>query len=234
MARASGTPPPTDGSWLTLPLGCREPFDAAALLAFLAARAIPGVERVAGDRYARTVRTTAGPGLVELTLPGGAQPPNGRRHVLLRARLPGRLAARVGTGVDGPTGWPSLLFPAPGDLAEADLSGLGVTGARQATLRALAEAVASGRLALDRGAGPEETAARLAELRGIGPWTVSYILMRAVGDRDAFPSTDLGLRRALGALGCPVSRAERWRPWRAYAAVHLWTWARGNASPGGG
>jgi AraC family transcriptional regulator of adaptative response / DNA-3-methyladenine glycosylase II len=84
--------------------------------------------------------------------------------------------------------------------------------------------VASGGLALDHGADPEETAARLGELPGIGPWTAAYVLMRAVGDPDAFPATDLGLRRALTGLDCPAGRAERWRPWRAYAAVHLWTW----------
>jgi AraC family transcriptional regulator of adaptative response / DNA-3-methyladenine glycosylase II len=316
FAEAYGAPPSSlrsslrgprqavDGTWLTLRLACREPFDGGALLAFLAARAIPGVEQVTGNRYARTIRSSAGPGLVELTLPAGAKaPPPGRRHVLLRARLPGlcgvgrvasrcrqlldldadacaiaavlaadhilathvkerpglrvpgaydgfelavravlgqqvsvaaastlagRLAARFGTRLDEPDGWPSLVFPAPADLAEADLSGLGLTAARQATLRALATAVASGGLALDHGADPEETAARLAELPGIGPWTVSYILMRAVGDPDAFPGTDLGLRRALGDLGCPPSRADRWRPWRAYAAVHLWTWHGAN------
>jgi AraC family transcriptional regulator of adaptative response / DNA-3-methyladenine glycosylase II len=286
--------------WRTLRLACREPFDGGALLGFLAARAIPGVEQVTGDRYARTVRSPGGPGLVELTLPAERQPaPEGRRHVLLRTRLPGppgaspvvsrcrhlldldadvcaiaavlaaddvlaplvtrrpglrvpgaydgfelavravlgqqvsvaaastlagRLAARFGTRLEEPPGWPSLVFPAPADLAEADLSGLGLTGARQATLRALATAVAGEGLALYHGADPEETAARLAELPGIGPWTVAYILMRAVGDPDAFPGTDLGLRRALGELGCPASRADRWRPWRAYAAVHLWTW----------
>jgi AraC family transcriptional regulator, regulatory protein of adaptative response / DNA-3-methyladenine glycosylase II len=115
-----------------------------------------------------------------------------------------------------------VVFPAPADLAEADLSGLGLTTARQAALRALATAMAGGGLALDHGADPEQAAAQLSELRGIGPWTVAYILMRAVGDPDAFPGTDLGLRRALTELRCQVSRAERWRPWRAYAALHLW------------
>jgi AraC family transcriptional regulator, regulatory protein of adaptative response / DNA-3-methyladenine glycosylase II len=290
-----------DGTWLTLRLACREPFDGEALLAFLAARAIPGVEQVPGHRYARTIRAAGGPGLMELTLP--ARPAGteqaSRRHVLLRVRLPGlrgvgrvvsrcrqlldldadtcaitaalaaddvlaplvaarpglrvpgaydgfelavravlgqqvsvpaastltgRLAARFGTRLAEPVGCPSVVFPAPADLAEADLSGLGLTAARQATLRELATAVASGELALDHGADPEETAARLSELPGIGPWTVAYILMRAVGDPDAFPATDLGLRRALRDLGCQATRAERWRPWRAYAAVHLWTW----------
>ena len=334
---------------LTLRLAYREPFDGGALLAFLAARAIPGVEEVTGNRYARTIRSVGGPGLVELILPA---PASGRGHVVLRVRLPrpdgrfpgpesriigvdgrlpwpdaadpvvsrcrqlldldtdaeaiaaalaadgvlaplvqarpglrvpgaydgfelavravlgqqvsvaaastlaGRLAARFGTRLTArpgtrltarpgtrltarfgtqltagpgtrlaePPGRPSLVFPAPADLAGADLSGLGLTGARQATLRALATAVASGDLALGHGADPQEAAARLSELPGIGPWTVAYIRMRALADRDAFPGTDLGLRRALADLGCQASRADRWRPWRAYAAVHLWTW----------
>ncbi len=115
-----------------------------------------------------------------------------------------------------------MLFPRPADLAGADLSGLGLTTARQVTLRALAAAYADGRLNLDPGTDPEETAARLAELPGVGPWTVAYILMRAAGDPDAFPASDLGLRRAMERLGCQPGCAERWRPWRAYAAVHLW------------
>jgi AraC family transcriptional regulator, regulatory protein of adaptative response / DNA-3-methyladenine glycosylase II len=126
-----------------------------------------------------------------------------------------------------------LLFPTADDLAGEDLAGLGLTTARQATLRALAGAVASGRISLDHGTDPAETAALLAELPGIGPWTVSYILMRAAGDPDAYPASDLGLRRALTRLGCEPGRAARWRPWRAYAAVHLWAWeATGGGAPG--
>ena len=98
------------------------------------------------------------------------------------------------------------------------------TTARQATLRALAGAMAAGHLDLDPGTDPAQAAARLSELPGIGPWTVAYILMRAVHDPDAFPETDLGVRRAIESLGCPPGRAEQWRPWRAYAALHLWTW----------
>ena len=138
--------------------------------------------------------------------------------------LTGRLAARYGTRLDGtagPAGPLSVLFPRPADLADADLAGLGLTTARQATLRALAAACAAGRLNLDPGADPEETAARLAELPGVGPWTVAYILMRT-GDPDAFPGSDLGLRRAMERLGLEPGRADRWRPWRAYAALHLW------------
>jgi AraC family transcriptional regulator of adaptative response / DNA-3-methyladenine glycosylase II len=115
-----------------------------------------------------------------------------------------------------------MVFPAPEVLADADLDGLGITTARQRTLRALATATASGQLTLDPGADPREVAAQLAGLPGIGPWTIGYILMRTAGDPDAFPAADLGLRRALARLGAPPGHAARWRPWRAYAAVHLW------------
>ena len=138
--------------------------------------------------------------------------------------LTGRLAARHGTRLDGaagPAGPLSVLFPRPADLAGADLAGLGLTTARQATLRALAAACAAGRLNLDPGTDREETAARLAELPGVGTWTVAYVLMRT-GDPDAFPGSDLGLRRAMERLGLEPGRSDRWRPWRAYAALHLW------------
>src|SRR5690349_6629617 len=300
-----------DSAWLTLKLACREPFDGAALLGFLALRAVPAVEQVTGNRYTRTIQAPGGPGLIELTMPddpgAGARP--GPRHVLLRARLPrlrgvgqvvsrcrqlldldadacaisaalaadgllaplvaarpglrvpgtydgfelavravlgqqvsvpaartlaGRLAGRFGTRLQMADRAPSVLFPGGADLADADLSGLGLTTARQATLRALGAAAADGTLELDHGADPRQTAARLAELPGIGPWTISYILMRAVGDPDAFPASDLGLRRALDSLGGSTAQADRWRPWRAYAAVHLWTWFAGTPATGHG
>ncbi len=101
---------------------------------------------------------------------------------------------------------------------------MGLTTARTRTLRALAGAAAAGRLNLDPGADPEETTARLAELPGIGPWTISYILMRT-GHPDAFPASDLVLRRAMERLGAGPGHAARWRPWRGYAALHLWTWS---------
>ena len=148
--------------------------------------------------------------------------------------LAGRLADRFGTRLEMPDRSPSVLFPGPAGLADADLSGVGLTTARQATLRALAAAVAGGTLELDHGADPQETGARLAELPGVGPWTISYILMRAVRDPDAFPAADLGLRRALEQLGGTNGRPDRWRPWRAYAAVHLWTWSAGGPATDGG
>jgi AraC family transcriptional regulator of adaptative response / DNA-3-methyladenine glycosylase II len=126
----------------------------------------------------------------------------------------------------GPAGraGPRVVFPGPDVLADADLTSLGLTTARQRTLHALAAAVASGRLTLDPGADPGEIAARLAELPGVGPWTIGYVLMRAAADPDAFPEADLGLRRALARLGAPAGHPARWRPWRAYAAMQLWSW----------
>jgi AraC family transcriptional regulator, regulatory protein of adaptative response / DNA-3-methyladenine glycosylase II len=137
----------------------------------------------------------------------------------------GRLAARYGPPAPpgaGPAGL-TAVFPGPAELADADLSGVGLTTSRQRTLRALAVTAATGRLRLDAGADPAETAARLAELPGIGPWTIGYIMLRS-GDPDAFPAADLGLRRAMAQLGTGPARAARWRPWRGYAAIHLWTW----------
>lgn len=115
-------------------------------------------------------------------------------------------------------------FPSPAELAEADLTGVGLTRARAEALRGLARAVAAGSVRLEPGADP----AALLEIPGIGPWTAAYIAMRALRDRDAIPLSDLGLRRALERLGADArpaavaAEAERWRPYRAYAAMHLW------------
>lgn len=140
--------------------------------------------------------------------------------------LLGRLVSAVGETLSDEDGGLTHLFPTPSALAEADLSGIGFTQSRMETLRALASAVADGRVALNHGADRTETARRLLDIPGIGPWTTSYIAMRALGDPDAFPAGDLGLRRAWATLDGSSSLAERsrrWRPWRAYAAQQLWT-----------
>lgn len=119
-------------------------------------------------------------------------------------------------------------FPRPETLAASPLDGLGLTGTRRRTLRALAAAVRDG-LRLDRGADIESTTAALLDLPGIGPWTAGYIAMRALGDPDAFPAGDLGLLRGSRHLGGPGDArdlavcSERWRPYRAYAAECLWS-----------
>lgn len=140
--------------------------------------------------------------------------------------LLGRLVSAVGDGLSTEDGGLTHVFPTPSAVANADLSGIGFTRSRMATLRALASAVADGRVALDRGADRTETIRRLRDTPGIGPWTTSYIAMRALGDPDAFPASDLGLQRAWATLEASSSLAERslrWRPWRAYAAQQLWT-----------
>jgi 3-methyladenine DNA glycosylase/8-oxoguanine DNA glycosylase len=122
-------------------------------------------------------------------------------------------------------------FPRPADMADAGVDAIraiGLTRAKTASLHAIAVAVASG--AIDgvklRQAAADDAQAALVALPGIGPWTASYIRMRALGDRDAFPAKDLGVIKALDALGVARARheavAERWRPWRAYATLHLW------------
>lgn len=143
--------------------------------------------------------------------------------------LAGRLVQRFGQSVESSV--PSLthLFPDPQTLANADLTGLGLTRSRAETIRGLARAVAAGTLTLDASRGLEDGVARLAALPGIGEWTAQYVALRAFGEPDAFPVGDLGLRRALATgNGMPSTHAvariaEAWRPWRAYAAIHLWT-----------
>ncbi|MBI2963506.1 MAG: 3-methyladenine DNA glycosylase 2 [Deltaproteobacteria bacterium] len=148
----------------------------------------------------------------------------------------GRLAARYGRTIHCPRGRLTRLFPRPETLVDADLSGIGLTRARAATLRGLARAVAGGTLRLDAALAPHETADRLLALPGIGPWTVEYVLLRGLGEPDVFPCGDLGLRRALAdGHGLPSAReieriAEEWRPWRSYAALHLWM---GGGAPAG-
>lgn len=142
--------------------------------------------------------------------------------------LAGRLVEHCGRTVRRPCGNLTRLFPRPEAIAEADLSAIGLTRARAETLRGLARAVAGGKLCLDASIAPEQTVERLLAVPGIGPWTAQYVLLRGLGEPDAFPSGDLGLRRALAnGHGLPSAReleriAEGWRPWRSYAALHLW------------
>jgi AraC family transcriptional regulator, regulatory protein of adaptative response / DNA-3-methyladenine glycosylase II len=147
--------------------------------------------------------------------------------------LAGRIVRVAGTPLpDGPEGI-THAFPTAADLAAASLDGLGLTGTRIATLHRLSELVADGSLDLSGDADPDATAAALLAVPGVGPWTVAYVAMRALRDPDAFPATDLGVRRGcetLGLDGAPAAiaaHAERWRPYRAYAAMLLWTAAAG-------
>ncbi len=151
--------------------------------------------------------------------------------------LLGRLVARLGAPLTEPRGELTHFFPSPGVVAEGDLQGIGLTGMRIEALRGLARAVAGGDIVLDGGADRDEVQTRLLALPGVGPWTASYIAMRALGDPDALPVTDLGLRKALmqrGMVSTPAgitAHAESWRPWRSYAAHHLWAGLASVADP---
>ncbi|HKG40246.1 MAG TPA: AlkA N-terminal domain-containing protein [Conexibacter sp.] len=139
--------------------------------------------------------------------------------------LAGRLTATLGEPLpDGLAG--DVLthaFPSAQALAAADPARLPLTRARARALVTLCGAIAAddGSLALDPGADRDATRERLLTLPGIGPWTAEYIAMRALGDPDAFPATDLGVRKAIERLG-HAADPDRWRPWRAYAVQHLW------------
>lgn len=136
--------------------------------------------------------------------------------------LLGRIVARAGQAEQRPCG-PAHLFPSPAELADADLQGLGLTNRRISTLKELATRVADGHIDLDGGQDPAEAVAELLHLPGIGPWTASYIALRALRDPDAWPTGDLVLRKRMAALDITDDHIERWRPWRAYAALHLWS-----------
>jgi AraC family transcriptional regulator, regulatory protein of adaptative response / DNA-3-methyladenine glycosylase II len=283
---------------ISLRLAFRKPFCAEALMDFLSARAIPGVEAVVGNTYCRSLNLPNGPGTVELTPDDGyvmavftlsdlrdlttavarsrhllnldSDPvaidaelskdallrPFVKRHPGLR--VPGaadgfeiatravigqqvsvsgartvaaRLAQAAGEAVEATQGV-THTFPsaeALADLAAKRPDVFAMPSGRRRALQSLAESVAVGKVTIDPGADPEELTRQLTELRGIGPWTASYVVMRALGNPDAFMPTDLGLRRAAAQLGMPdderflVTRAERWRPWRAYAMCHLWS-----------
>ncbi len=139
----------------------------------------------------------------------------------------GRVAAACGDPIEtGETGL-THLFPTPQQLSTADLSGLGLTRQRIVAIQALAAAVRDGELPLGTAVSLKDIIQQLISLPGVGDWTAHYIAMRVFGEPDAFPAGDLVLRKVVGN-GTAVSAkrvqqiAESWRPWRAYAAMHLW------------
>ena len=276
----------TDANSIELRLGFRPPYDREAMMKFLAARAIPGVEAVVDGRYRRTVRVGESVGRLEARIGGselvaqfsglkardlpaaiarvralfdlsadpaaigrglsgdpvlaalnagrpGLRVPGawdgfelcvrtvlGQQVTVAGAStLTGRLVKRFGESLDGDG--PGRLFPRPEALTDAPFEEIGLPRRRAETLRSLARA----NVDLTAPSAPVE----LLAIAGIGAWTVQYVAMRAMGDPDAFPAGDLGLRRSWSRLtGEEVSREEleaasrQWRPWRAYAAMHLW------------
>jgi AraC family transcriptional regulator, regulatory protein of adaptative response / DNA-3-methyladenine glycosylase II len=281
---------------IALRLPYRAPLELGALLSFLAARAIAGVEeRTADGAYRRTLGLPNGTAIAELA-PGdgcvrcslrladvrdlGVAVARSRRLLDLDAdplsiaaalgadpllaplvtaapglRVPGcvdateiavravlgqqisvtaarthaaRLVQRHGEALATPDGSLTHVFPAAAALAHADDDVLAMPERRRVTLRALCAAVRDGGVDLDAGCDREQARSALAALPGVGPWTVEYVAMRALGDPDAFPAGDLGVLHGLRALGADVDareaerRSEAWRPFRAYSVVHLW------------
>lgn len=136
------------------------------------------------------------------------------------------LAARLVTALGDPLPWPdpalTHTFPSAPALAQAPDTVLAMPASRRRTLRGLAAALADGRVVLDPDTDWDEAERALLPLPGVGPWTAAYLRMRALGDPDVFLGTDLGVRKALAALGIADSSGLRWRPYRSYAVVHLW------------
>lgn len=173
---------------------------------------IPG----AWDRFETAVRAVLG----QQISVAGARTLAGRLGAALGAELPAGLRR---TGLE-------RTFPGAEQVASYDLRAIGLPGSRARALGDLASEVATGALRLD--ASPWEVRRRLLGIKGIGPWTVEYIAMRALGDRDAFPASDLGLRKAIDREQPPSAAeleamAEAWRPLRGYAAILLWRRAGG-------
>ncbi len=295
---AAGSPASPAGVTLRLPF--RAPFDSAALVSFLRARAIPGVETVDRGVWRRTAELAGVAGIVEAEVDAARSsivvrlvglPPGAALEAARRVgRLfdvdadPAAIAAHLGKdpllaplvsqrpGLRVPGAWDPFetavrtvlgqqvsvkaartlasrlvskfgrplppgvargalthLFPRPGDLAEADVASVGLPSRRGETIRVLAREVAAGRLDLGPAASLEEAERRLAAIPGVGPWTAQAIALRSLGEPDAFPGGDLGVRKALAVRGvapttaAAEARATAWRPWRAYALVHLWT-----------
>jgi AraC family transcriptional regulator of adaptative response / DNA-3-methyladenine glycosylase II len=129
------------------------------------------------------------------------------------------------------------LFPTPAALAEADLREIGLTTTRAATVRGMAQALLDGRVDFRNEQSLDEFVARWITLPGIGEWTAHYMAMRALSEPDAFPAADLILRRVASSDALPLSTkaltacAQAWRPWRAYAVIHLWRGASDAAPP---
>ena len=266
------------------------PFDGEALIAFLAARAIPGVEALNGLSYRRSMVLDGRAAIVELTpQPDGIacrlelEDPGDRDAAFARCRrlldldadssavderlggdpvlgplvkrrpglrvpstvdgfelavraivgqqisvagartVLGRLAEQLGQPIAGAAGV-ERRFPGPSAFAAADPALFPFPRVRGEALRTLARLVLDGRLDLHPGGDPTP----LLGIRGVGPWTASYISMRALGDPDVWLPGDVGLRNALARLGRPTDAvaaerlAEAWRPWRSYAVMHLW------------
>jgi len=151
--------------------------------------------------------------------------------------LAGRIARQYGTPLELPAatfpGVPVTLFPQPDRLTRARFNGIGLTKSRAETIRALARAVMRGDIEFDNAQDADQFCDALTSIKGIGDWTAQYVAMRVLKNPDAFPASDLALIKALNpdervTAKTLTSRAESWRPWRAYAALLLWHTAPGS------
>jgi AraC family transcriptional regulator of adaptative response / DNA-3-methyladenine glycosylase II len=175
-------------------------------------------------RVRRMLDLDADPAAVDEAL--GADP----TLAALVATAPGRRvpaspdgAELAGTPLAEPIGSLTHAFPRPAALVDADLTAVGLTGARQRSIAALAAALAGGSVALDPGADREDAERALRAVPGVGPWTAALVALRGLGDPDVWLPGDLALRRSLATLGSSdADAATRWRPWRSYAVMHLW------------
>ena len=144
--------------------------------------------------------------------------------------LAGRLVNKFGEALAVRNGL-KHIFPQPEILAEANVASIGLPQARAQTIRLFARFVLDHNVSFEGVLNREALLQKLCGIPGFGRWTAQYVAMRALGDPDAFPSGDLGLLRGFGLRNAREleQRAEVWRPWRAYAAVYIWTRSAGKS-----
>jgi AraC family transcriptional regulator, regulatory protein of adaptative response / DNA-3-methyladenine glycosylase II len=149
--------------------------------------------------------------------------------VVAAAGLAGRLVAAYGERLAEPDGDLTHVFPRPEALARADLTSLGMPRSRAMALSAVAAAAVADKHLFDATCALDDAITRLRSIRGVGEWTAQYIALRQLREPDAFPAADIGLMRAMASRDGRthssselLDRANPWRPWRAYAAQHLW------------
>ena len=188
------------------------------------ARLRPGSERV--GRQGTWAANTADCRRAGTGTAGGARPAGSIKAARTHA---GRIVAAYGRPVTDADGGLTHVFPSVENLAEIDPAHLAFPKSRQRSLITLIRALADGEVVLDAGCDWDRAREQLLGLPGIGPWTAEVIAMRGLGDPDAFPASDLGVRVAAEQLGLPgdprplTEHSMRWRPWRSYATQHLWT-----------
>jgi AraC family transcriptional regulator of adaptative response / DNA-3-methyladenine glycosylase II len=142
--------------------------------------------------------------------------------------LAARLAAAVGEPLAVPVEGVTHVFPSAEAIAGCTPSDFAMPAARARALINACQHLAAGDIVIDAGSDREEIAMKLEALPGVGPWTASYVALRALGDPDVFLPTDIGVRNALRSLGvestpkAAARLADSWRPWRSYALHHLW------------